>query len=85
LTAELADRARAEGITSFTALVLADNEVALNLLAELGSMRVVHREFGTVELTVELPERGLGHLPRLLRAVARGDIRALAHPGSIRE
>lgn len=85
LTEELADRARAEGITSFTALVLADNELALNLLDELGSVRVVHREFGTVELTVELPERGLGHLRRLLRAVARGDIKALAHTGSTRE
>jgi hypothetical protein len=65
--------------------VLADNAVALNLLDELGSVRVVHREFGTVELTVDLPERGLGHLPRLLRAVARGDIKALAHAGSSRE
>jgi GNAT superfamily N-acetyltransferase len=85
LTAELADRARTEGITSFTALVLADNALALNLLDELGRVRVVHREYGTVELTVDLPERGLGHLPRLLRAVARGDIKALAHAGSTRE
>jgi GNAT superfamily N-acetyltransferase len=78
LAAEIADRARAEGITSFTALVRADNQLALNLLEELGTVRAVHREFGTVELTVDLPQRGLGHLPRLLRAVARGDIKALA-------
>jgi hypothetical protein len=65
--------------------VLADNELALNLLAELGTVQVLHREFGTVELTVDLPKRGLGHLPRLLRAVARGDIKALAHAGSARQ
>lgn len=79
LAAALADRARAEGITSFTALVLADNRLMLNLLHDLGQVRVVHSELGTVELTVDLPETGLGHLPRLLRAVARGDIGAHGH------
>jgi GNAT superfamily N-acetyltransferase len=79
LAAALADRARAEGITSFTALVLADNRLMLNLLHDLGQVRVVHSELGTVELTVDLPETGLGHLPRLLAAVARGDIRARGH------
>ena len=79
LTAALADRARAEGIRSFSALVLADNQRALNLLDDLGPTRVVHSELGKVELTVALPERGLGRLSRLLRAVAREDIRALAH------
>jgi GNAT superfamily N-acetyltransferase len=74
LTAALADRARAEGITSFSALVLAENDVMLSLLEDLGSVREVHREQGTVELTVELPEKGLGRLRRVLRAVARGDI-----------
>jgi GNAT superfamily N-acetyltransferase len=85
LTAALADRARAEGITSFTALVLADNKPALNLLDELGRVRIVRREFGTVELTVDLPERGLGHVARLLRAVAQGDIKALGHARSAPE
>ena len=79
LTAALADRARAEGIRSFSALVLADNQRALNLLDDLGPTRVVHSELGKVELTVALPERGLGRLSRLLRAVAREDIKALAH------
>jgi GNAT superfamily N-acetyltransferase len=74
LTAALADRARAEGITSFSALVLAENEQILNLLEDLGSVREVAREQGTVELTVELPARGLGRLRRVLRAVASGDI-----------
>jgi GNAT superfamily N-acetyltransferase len=36
LTAALADRARAEGIRSFSALMLADNQRALNLLDDLG-------------------------------------------------
>jgi GNAT superfamily N-acetyltransferase len=85
LTAALADRARAEGITSFTALVLADNKPALNLLDELGRVRIVRLEFGTVELTVDLPERGLGHVARLLRAVAQGDIKALGHARSAPE
>lgn len=36
LTAALADRARAEGITSFSAVLLADNEMMMGLLEELG-------------------------------------------------
>jgi GNAT superfamily N-acetyltransferase len=81
LAAALADRAREEGITSFTALVLADNQLMLNLLHDhdLGRVRVLHSELGTVELTVDLPEAGLGHLPRLLGAVVRGDVRARGH------
>jgi GNAT superfamily N-acetyltransferase len=79
LAAALADRAREEGITSFTALVLADNQLMLNLLHDLGRVRVLRSELGTVELTVDLPEAGLGHLPRLLGAVARGDVRARGH------
>jgi hypothetical protein len=54
--AALAKRAREEGITSFSALVLAGNEPMLNLLAKLGRVRTVHREQGTVDLTIELPE-----------------------------
>jgi GNAT superfamily N-acetyltransferase len=63
LTAALADRARAEGITSFSALVLAENDVMLNLLEDLG-MREVHREQGTVELTVEGPRSPAARAPR---------------------
>ncbi len=74
LAAALADRARVEAITSFTALVLADNELMLNLLRHLGHVRVVHSELGTVELTIALPETGLGQLRRLLGAIARGEI-----------
>ncbi len=80
LVAALADRAREEGITSFSALVLADNERMLNLLNDLGRVRVVHREMGTVELTVELSKTGLVRLKRLLGGIARGAIIPLARP-----
>jgi hypothetical protein len=49
----------------------------LNLLSDLGEVRVRHREHGTVELTVELPDAGIGHLGRLLRAVASGEVKPL--------
>ena len=74
LVGALADRARVEGITSFTALLFADNELMLKLLRDLGQVRVVHSEQGTVELRVDLPETGLGHVRRLLGAIARGEI-----------
>ena len=50
-----ADRARAEGVKRFSALVLADNELMLSLLDYLGIVRVLRREAGTVELTVGCP------------------------------
>lgn len=80
LASALADRARDEGITSFTALVLAENKPILNLLGDLGRLRDIHSEQGTMELTVDLPERGLGHLYRLLRAFARAELTALGYP-----
>lgn len=74
LTAELAARARAEGITSFTALMLAENEIMRAVLDGLGEVRQEHSALGTVELVVDLPETGLGRLARLLKAVARGEL-----------
>jgi len=74
---ELAQRAREEGITRFSGLVLADNDVMLNLLRELGEVNVGEIEAGAVNVTVELPETGIGHLRRLLRAIARGELRAV--------
>jgi GNAT superfamily N-acetyltransferase len=75
LVTELSERAREEGITRFTALVLADNELMLNLLDEIGEVTREGDEAGAVEVSVELPETGLDHLMRLLRAVARGELR----------
>lgn len=75
LLTALAQRAREEGIWRFTGLVLADNDQMLNLLSELGSVRADGIEAGTVNVTVDLPETGLGHLKRLLQALARGELR----------
>jgi GNAT superfamily N-acetyltransferase len=77
LTTALAQRAREEGITSFTALALAENDAMLGLLQELGDVRTGHTRLGTVELEVDLPGAGMGRLRRLLRAVARGDVTVL--------
>jgi GNAT superfamily N-acetyltransferase len=71
----LAERARQEGISRFTGLVLADNDVMLNLLGELGTVRTEGIEDGAVSVSVDLSETGLGHLGRLLRAIARGELR----------
>jgi L-amino acid N-acyltransferase YncA len=57
--AALADRARAERITDFTALVLADNQLMLKLLHNLGQVQMGHCEKGTVALRVALPATGL--------------------------
>ena len=55
LMRRLADRAREEGISRFTALMLAHNSPMRRLLAELGPTRVLSREAGAVELAVDLP------------------------------
>jgi RimJ/RimL family protein N-acetyltransferase len=77
LAAELAKRAREEGITCFTALALAENDAMLGILQELGDVRTGRTELGTVELAVDLPDDGISRLRRLLRAVARGDVTVL--------
>ena len=76
LTAALVERAREEGIRSFSALVLAANDQMLGLLAELGEVHVLRRDRGSVELIVELPRSGMGRVKRLLSAAARGEIMA---------
>ncbi len=50
----LADRAREEGITRFTALMLAHNRTMRQLLADLGPTRVLSTGAGAVELAVDL-------------------------------
>jgi GNAT superfamily N-acetyltransferase len=54
LLSRLAARARAEGVTRFTALMLSENRRMARLFAELGEARVVSREGSTVELAVEI-------------------------------
>jgi GNAT superfamily N-acetyltransferase len=81
LVVALAERARREGIGSFSALVLTDNERILNLLEDLGKPRVVTRDGGALELVVDLPPYGLGDVTNLLRAAARRNI-AFRHPAA---
>jgi RimJ/RimL family protein N-acetyltransferase len=54
LLQRLADRARAEGITEFTALMLSDNRPMRRLLASLGAIRLVSSGAGADELAVDL-------------------------------
>jgi len=74
LASALAERAREEGISVFTAIVLADNDPMLSLARELEDVRVLDRDCGTVELAIELPETGPARLVPLLRAVASGKL-----------
>ena len=50
----LANRARDEGITQFTALMLSNNRPMRRLLADLGTTRLVSSGAGAVELVVDL-------------------------------
>jgi GNAT superfamily N-acetyltransferase len=77
LVAALAERAREEQITCFTALALADNEAMLSLLRELGQVRSESSGLGTVEVVVDLPATGIDRLRRLLSVVARGEVTVL--------
>jgi GNAT superfamily N-acetyltransferase len=56
----LAARARAEGVTWFTALLLAENRDMLDVLEAAGPVHVVGRDRGTIEIEAELPETGAG-------------------------
>ncbi|HZO76601.1 MAG TPA: GNAT family N-acetyltransferase [Solirubrobacteraceae bacterium] len=70
LLERLVARARAEGISRFTAIVQADNRRALELLAEIGpTSRSL--EGNLVELDIELPDERVGTaLAAALRAAA---------------
>ncbi len=68
-------RAREEGVTTFTALLLATNEEMLDLLGRLDPVRIVDREAGTVEIEVPVPEIGVAPaLRKLLRIAASTDV-----------
>jgi RimJ/RimL family protein N-acetyltransferase len=55
----LAARACDEGVTRFSALVLGTNTAMIELLRQLGPVRVLARDHGTVELEADLPPEGL--------------------------
>jgi GNAT superfamily N-acetyltransferase len=65
-------RAREEGITTLTALILASNQEMMELLNSLGPVRIVDRDPGTVEIEMPVPAVGLSPaLSKLLRIAAR--------------
>jgi GNAT superfamily N-acetyltransferase len=68
-------RARQEGITRFTALMLATNKEMMDLLQELDPVRIVDRELGTVEIEVPIPAVGLAPaLREVIRIAAQNDV-----------
>ncbi len=68
-------RAREEGISSFTALMLANNEDMLDLFKRLAPVRVTDREAATVEIEVPIPQIGMARaLRKLLQIAARHDV-----------
>jgi len=67
-------RAREKGVRTFTALMLATNEEMMDLLRQLGPIRIVDRETGTVEIEVRIPEIGVAPaLRKLIRIAAQHD------------
>jgi GNAT superfamily N-acetyltransferase len=63
LVDRLVVRARAEGITRFTALMAADNKQARRLLDKGGAVRVIGRDAGTVLYEVSLTGAETVHTP----------------------
>lgn len=76
LLERLADRAREEGIASFTALVAHDNRSMQGLLKQIDTpSRVTHIANGVAEYEIELAPKGLGsQLEAALRAAAAGHL-----------
>ena len=71
----LSARARAEGINTFSALMLARNEEMMDLLRRLDPVRIIDRELGTVEIEVPIPDIGLAPaLKQLLQIAGRHDV-----------
>lgn len=67
---EIAQRAREEGVTRFTAYVLARNEDMVDMLFRLGPAKVVDRQNGAVQIEAELPAAGVSEQLRGLLKLA---------------
>jgi GNAT superfamily N-acetyltransferase len=77
----IAERAREEGINRFTALLLASNRQMLDVLASLGPADVISRDAGTIEVSVDIPEAGIGdHMTGVLRVAAGGTVEMATPP-----
>ena len=81
----LAERARDEGMTAFTALLLATNTQMQDVLASIGPARVISRDAGTIEIEVEIPAEGIGdHMTGVLRVLAGGTVELATPPWGLR-
>ncbi len=81
----LAERARAEGVESFSALLLAGNDQMHDVLASLGPAKVLSRDAGTIEVEVAIPEGGIGeHMAGVLRVLAGGTVELATPPWGLR-
>jgi GNAT superfamily N-acetyltransferase len=68
-------RAREEGITTFTASLLAKNQEMLDLFERLAPVRVIDHEAGTIEVEFTIPAVGMTPaLRKLLQVAARHDV-----------
>jgi RimJ/RimL family protein N-acetyltransferase len=81
----LADRARAEGVERLTSLLLASNRPMRDLLASLGPADTTAEGGATIEVTVELPQEGIGeHMAGVLRVAAGGTVELATPPWGLR-
>ena len=68
-------RARAEGVRTFTAWMLARNQEMMDLFKHLGPVRIVDRDAGAVQIAVAIPAAGVApELRELLRVAAQHDV-----------
>jgi RimJ/RimL family protein N-acetyltransferase len=80
MLAELAERAREEGVKRFTAYVLARNDDMIDMLFRLGPAKVVDRQNGAVQIDAELPPSGVSdQLRELLKLAAQMTKRLRRH------
>ena len=71
----LSERARENGIERYSAVVSADNEVVLGALERAGAVRTGSTDEGEVELTIDMPDEGIGvRLADMLRAAAAAPV-----------
>ncbi len=69
----LGERARAEGIRGFTAMMLASNQQMMEVFEGLGPVHIVDRDSGTVQVETPIPETGLAPALRKLLQIAARD------------
>jgi len=76
----LGERARAEGIRGFTAMMLASNQQMMDVFEGLGPVNIVDRDSGTVQIETPVLDRGLAPVLRKLLQIAACDQEGLTPP-----